>query len=110
MRRGLKVVVEAHGATDPDLIGRDPAFEEVRQFLDVLQFHERERVGRAVAALDAELGQAAVGDVLEIFAHVMQVFPYDEALILEACFYGAGPNLIRDGFGWPASLDLNNCR
>ena len=48
-QNSLKRLVETHLAGDGDLIGRDAALEEVRQFLHVLQVHERERILRAVS-------------------------------------------------------------
>jgi len=51
-----EVVVEAHRAAHPDLVGGDAALEEVGQLLHVLQLHEGERVGRAVLRREAELG------------------------------------------------------
>jgi hypothetical protein len=38
--RRSEVVVEGDLSSDADLVRGDPAFEEVRQFLDVLQVHE----------------------------------------------------------------------
>ncbi len=51
-----------------DLIGRNPALEEVREFLHVLKLHEGERIARAEDRRDAEGFQAAVRDVFEIFS------------------------------------------
>ena len=39
-----ELFAEHNVAGDAYLIGRDSTFEEIRQFLDVLQLHERERV------------------------------------------------------------------
>ena len=44
--RGQKSSSKLTVAADADLVGRDPALEEVRQLLHVLQLHERERVLR----------------------------------------------------------------
>ncbi len=45
----LEACVQGHFAGDTDLVGEDPALEEVGDFLDVLQIHEAERVAGAVA-------------------------------------------------------------
>src|SRR5487761_329017 len=67
---GLEVVVEGDLAGHADLVGGDPAFEEVGQLLDVLEVHERQRVPRAVQRVEAELGEPPVRDVLQVGAHV----------------------------------------
>lgn len=43
-----ELFVEADGACYGDLVGRYAALEEVGEFLDVLEFHEGQRVGGAV--------------------------------------------------------------
>ena len=59
-----EIVVEGDNAGDADLVGRYPALKEVRQFLDVLELHEGERVHRAVHRLDSELAEPPISDVL----------------------------------------------
>jgi len=48
------------------LVAGDGALEEVREFLHVLQFHEREGILRAVLLGQAELGEPLVSHELEI--------------------------------------------
>src|SRR5579859_884080 len=67
-----EILPEADLAGHADLIRRNPAFEEVGQFLHVLQVHEGQRVRRAVERLEAEPGQPPVRDVLQVTAHVGQ--------------------------------------
>lgn len=49
----LEVFVEGHVALDTHLVSGDRTFEEVGQFLHVLEFHERERVLRPVLLAEA---------------------------------------------------------
>ena len=52
----LESLIECDFALHCDLISRDAAFEEVGEFLDVLQFHEREWVAGFVLHRKAEHG------------------------------------------------------
>ena len=61
---------KTHFAGDGDLICRDAAFEEVGEFLHVLQIHERERIFCSVNLLQAEHDETLVGDEFEILPHV----------------------------------------
>src|SRR5690242_8605257 len=52
----LEVLVEPDRPAHPHLVRRDLALEEVRQLLDVLQLHERQRVAGAEDRLQPEAG------------------------------------------------------
>ena len=67
----LERFVEGDFAADGHLVRGDAAFEEVRELLDVLEFHEREGVLDVEARLEAEVAQALVGHELEVRAHVL---------------------------------------
>ena len=62
--------VKADIAGDRDLICRDAAFEEVGEFLHVLQIHEREWIFCSVNLLQAEHDETLVGDEFEILPHI----------------------------------------
>ena len=64
--RKLKRFAEANLACYGDLIGRDAAFEEVGEFLHVLEIHERERIFRTVYFTDSKHIEALVGDEFKI--------------------------------------------
>jgi two-component system LytT family response regulator len=63
--------VERHFALHADLIRGDAALEEVGDFLHILQIHEVERILRTVFLRHVELGEALVGAVFEVLAHVL---------------------------------------
>src|SRR5436190_563127 len=66
----LESFAEANLARDGDLIGRDAAFEEVCEFLDVLKVHEGERVFCTVNFWEPEHREALIGDEFEILPHI----------------------------------------
>ena len=60
----LERVIECHVPLHRDLVRRDAPFEEVREFLDVLQFHEREWVLRLEAFGQSQRNQPLICDIL----------------------------------------------
>src|SRR5262249_4302251 len=63
-------LVEGHLAADRDLVGRDPALEEVGELLHVLKVHEAEGVLGPEAGGEAEGREAPVRDELQVAPHV----------------------------------------
>ena len=51
----LKRFVKTHIARHRDLVRRDAAFEEIGEFLDVLEIHKGERVFDSVDLLETEI-------------------------------------------------------
>lgn len=72
-------VVKRDFAFHPDLVGRDPSLEDVRQLLHVLQVHKRERILRSVARGQAEHRQTLVGGELHITPHLRDAHPRHSA-------------------------------
>src|SRR6187549_2763014 len=66
----LESVAETNFTGDSDLIGRHASFEEVREFLNILQIHKPERIFCTVNFLQAKHCESLVGDELEILTHV----------------------------------------
>src|ERR1700737_3350618 len=58
-----------------DLVSGHASFEEVGDFLNVLQIHERERVLCSVSLLETERGEPLIGAELQIAAHVREGHP-----------------------------------
>src|SRR5579871_6339688 len=65
-----EVVMEGHFAFDRYLVGRDTPLEEIGEFPHVLQFHKSKWVLGMEYRSDAERFETAIGDVLQIFAHL----------------------------------------
>src|SRR5688572_27272572 len=68
----LESLVEDHrlsARSEALLVLRHPLLEEVRQRLDILKHHERERIARVVALLITELYEALVRAVQQVFLH-----------------------------------------
>ncbi len=59
-------MVERHFPLHRDLIRRHLAFEEIRQFLDILQFHEGKRIDRIVSCRQKKLCGIVAHDKLEV--------------------------------------------
>ena len=54
----------------PFLVTGHPSFEEIGEFLDILQVHEGERVFAPVSRRETEIFQALVCNEAEIISHV----------------------------------------
>src|SRR6187431_935792 len=72
-------LVEGDLALHADLVGRHATFEEVGEFLHVLQVHERERVARPEVSRHSELGHALVCAIFQVLAHILDRKPGDAA-------------------------------
>jgi hypothetical protein len=60
--------VKGYFAFDGDLVGRNAAFEEIGEFLNVLQLHEPEGILGGVERGDTDVLQTAVGDARALSA------------------------------------------
>src|SRR3984957_20007319 len=77
--QGLKCSIKADLTLDPHLVSRNPALEEVGQFLHVLQFHERERIAGIEARRQVEHGEALIRYIFQILAHLGAGHAHDAA-------------------------------
>src|SRR5690606_13651045 len=66
----LKRFAEADFAGNGYLVSGHAAFEEIREFLNVLQVHKTERIFCAVSFLYAEHRKPLVRDEFQIAAHI----------------------------------------
>src|ERR1700759_884864 len=81
--------MERHFARDSCLIGGDSALKEIRQFLNVLQVHERERILCVECRGNSQTLEPSVGHESQILAHIAyreSCYASTEEILCELCF------------------------